>query len=492
MNTKILLFVIFNIVIGNLQYSQNITNTLGTSGTFTLKDNAITYLSLSQSTGYLSLNRSFVMPYTTGATVGVIYKGADRFMHNYGTENTFLGVISGNFTMTGGSNTAIGSGSMFFNSTGFSNTAIGRNSLNLNSTGSYNTASGSFTLYNNQAGWNNTAVGMNSLYYNNASSNTAVGSNSLYTNNTGTENTSVGMQSSFWNDWGSYNTAMGFKSLFWNNGNFNTAIGRTSLYSNTTGIENTAVGNNSLYSNTVNSGNTAVGYNSLFASTGWQNTAVGHHSLQLNTTGNYNTALGYNAGSIVTTGYNLTLIGIDANPSTGTANDQVTLGNGFVTSLRCNVQTITSLSDARDKKNISELSLGLDFITKLHPRQFNWDKREWYDDNISDGSKMKDAPTAGFIAQELDSAQTTAGADWLNLVLKDNPEKWEATYGNLLPVMVKAIQELKAENDELKSSNEKLAAEVESLNILGQKLAKLEQMVNELSSAKNTSLSQIK
>ena len=38
-------------------------------------------------------------------------------------------------------------------------------------------------------------------------------------------------------------------------------------------------------------------------------------------------------------------------------------------------------------------------------------------------------------------------AEWLNLVLKDNPEKWEATYGNLLPVVVKAIQDLKTEKD---------------------------------------------
>ena len=45
---------------------------------------------------------------------------------------------------------------------------------------------------------------------------------------------------------------------------------------------------------------------------------------------------------------------------------------------------------------------------------------------------MKEEPTAGFIAQELDEAQTTGNAEWLNLVLKDNPEKWEATPGNLL------------------------------------------------------------
>ena len=56
---------------------------------------------------------------------------------------------------------------------------------------------------------------------------------------------------------------------------------------------------------------------------------------------------------------------------------------------------------------------------------------------------MQETPTAGFIAQELDEAQTTANTEWLNLVLKDNPEKWEATPGNLLPIMVKAIQELK-------------------------------------------------
>jgi hypothetical protein len=470
MKTKTLFILICNLVICNLAISQNITNTLGSSGVFTLKDNVTTYLSLSQSSGNLSLNRSMVLSGTTSSTVGVIYKGTERFLHNYGTDNTFLGIVSGNFTMTGGSNTAIGSGSMFFNTTGFSNTALGRNSLNSNNSGNYNTASGSYSLFSNLSGWNNTALGVNSLYYNNAHSNTAVGSNSMFTNNTGTENTAVGMQSLLWNDWGSYNTALGFKSLFWNNGNYNTAVGRTSLYSNTTGTENTAVGNNSLYSNTVNSGNTAVGYNSLFANTGWQNTAVGHHSLQVNTTGNYNTALGYNAGSIVTTGLNLTLIGIDANPTTGTANDQITLGNGFVNSLRCNVQTITSLSDMRDKKNIKELSLGLDFITKLHPRQFNWDKREWYDDNVSDGSKMKEAPTAGFIAQELDSAQTTAGAEWLNLVLKDNPDKWEATYGNLLPVMVKAIQELKTENDELK---DKLAKFEEMQNVMAGEIEKM-------------------
>ncbi len=69
---------------------------------------------------------------------------------------------------------------------------------------------------------------------------------------------------------------------------------------------------------------------------------------------------------------------------------------------------------------------------------------------------MKEDPTAGFIAQELDEAQTTENAEWLNLVLKDNPEKWEATPGNLFPVLVKAVQELNEENQKLKIKNQNL------------------------------------
>jgi hypothetical protein len=117
---------------------------------------------------------------------------------------------------------------------------------------------------------------------------------------------------------------------------------------------------------------------------------------------------------------------------------------------------------------------------KIKPRQFNWDKREWYENNKSDGSKMKETWTAGFIAQELDQAQTSQGAEWLNLVLKDNPDKLEATPGNLFPIMVKAIQDLKAENDALKK-------DIESLKFMNDKLVKLEQKVDELMNVKHTS-----
>jgi small nuclear ribonucleoprotein (snRNP)-like protein len=90
---------------------------------------------------------------------------------------------------------------------------------------------------------------------------------------------------------------------------------------------------------------------------------------------------------------------------------------------------------------------------------------------------MKEEPTAGFIAQELDEVQTKENAEWLNLVLKDNPEKWEATPGNLLPIIVKAIQDLKKENDELKSTNVELTSKLskfeQTLNLLVAEIEKL-------------------
>ncbi|MEO8512977.1 MAG: tail fiber domain-containing protein [Ignavibacteria bacterium] len=413
MKTKIFVIIICNLIIccasGELLIAQSINGKLGSGGQFIIRDTTNTFLTLSQSTGELSLNRSLLLPVTTqNSQLGSIFKGTVRFLHNFSpttAPNTFLGLNSGNFTMNGAGsqssyNTGIGANSLGNLTTGYENSALGQTTLNSNTTGYENSAFGSFSLGTNSTGYQNSA------------------------------------------------------------------FGRRSMNNNSTGNQNSAFGYNALYSNF----------------TGFQNTAIGYNSL-VNNSGNYNTALGYNSGSTITTGANLTCIGTDAAPTTPTAIDQVTLGNGFVNSLRCNVQTITSLSDKRDKKNIKELSLGLDFITKLKPRQFNWDKREWYDDNTSDGSKMKETPTAGFIAQELDEVQTSQNADWLNLVLKDNPEKWEATYGNLLPVMVKAIQELKAENDELK---DKLANFEQTQSMLVSEIEKLKAKDNETREVKLT------
>ena len=49
--------------------------------------------------------------------------------------------------------------------------------------------------------------------------------------------------------------------------------------------------------------------------------------------------------------------------------------------------------------------------------------------------------------------------DVLDLVLDDNPDRLEAKYANLLPVAIKAIQELSSQIDELKAEIQTLKGE---------------------------------
>ena len=49
---------------------------------------------------------------------------------------------------------------------------------------------------------------------------------------------------------------------------------------------------------------------------------------------------------------------------------------------------------------------------------------------------------SGFIAQELLEAAGEDGNQVLDLVYQANPERLEARYGNLIPSMVKSIQQL--------------------------------------------------
>ena len=170
------------------------------------------------------------------------------------------------------------------------------------------------------------------------------------------------------------------------------------------------------------------------------NTFVGHNAGGGNVAGEVNTYIGMNAGANMTTGgYNICL-GYAANSSSNTSTGQCTLGDANIGNLRCNDTSISSLSDRRDKTDIVDLPVGLDFINSVRPVKFKWQTRE--------GTPAKDGKIrAGFIAQELQEAQS--GSEYLNLVMDENPEKLEAKQGKLIPVLVKAIQELSAQNEAL-------------------------------------------
>jgi hypothetical protein len=161
-----------------------------------------------------------------------------------------------------------------------------------------------------------------------------------------------------------------------------------------------------------------------------ENTSFG---ISTNTSGTNNTCIGYSAGSTLTTGSNNLILGANASSSTPIVSNEITLGNNSITTLRCQAQTITSLSDARDKTNVAPLAVGMDFLQKLNPVSFDWSMR--------DGSRIGD-PDFGFLAQELQQAQTEYGKTVPNLVFDKNPDRMEASYAALIPIMVKAIQDL--------------------------------------------------
>ncbi len=101
-------------------------------------------------------------------------------------------------------------------------------------------------------------------------------------------------------------------------------------------------------------------------------------------------------------------------------------------------------SDRRLKENITPTHFGLADLMKVQTVDYNF---------ITDEAKTVQT---GFIAQDLDTvypdAVTEGGDD-----AKTKP--WSVDYGRLTPLLVKSIQDLKAENDALKADNEAIKAQ---------------------------------
>lgn len=287
-----------------------------------------------------------------------------------------------------------------------------------------------------------TPTSYGSVYGRTASNNTSLGFIAANSNTTGTYNTAIGYAALYSNQTSFGNVAVGVNSLYSSTANANTAVGYYASSSNTTGSSNVAVGYSALLNNQTAYSTTAIGAQALLQFTsGYSNTAVGTSALSALTSGSDNVAVGEQAGFNLSSGSNNIIIGRGAESSSSSVSNQITLGNSSITTIRAQVTSITSLSDARDKKNIESLTVGLDFVDKLNPVKFDWDMR--------DGGKV-DVPDTGFIAQDLVKLEDDSGlADYLKLTYRDNPDKLEASYGRLVPILVKAIQELSVKVNKL-------------------------------------------
>ena len=98
-------------------------------------------------------------------------------------------------------------------------------------------------------------------------------------------------------------------------------------------------------------------------------------------------------------------------------------------------------SDARIKEDVAPIRSGLDIVEKLNPVTYRY-KEDW--------SKDQSVQT-GFIAQELLTALD--GEVYVDGVVQQGGEYMSVAYQNLIPVLTKAIQELKAEFDAYKLSH---------------------------------------
>lgn len=418
-----------------------------------------------------------------------------------GVSNTFIGTSAGSLSVGGLENVAVGYNSLTRNTTGEYNVALGSNSLSFNTTGGYNIAVGSASLNYNSTGYLNVAVGDLSLSGNSSGyRNTAVGSSSLFNNSNGFENAAVGYVALYSNTTGTSNTAAGAYSLYSNTtGIGNTASGYKVNYSNTTGANNTAMGYQALYSATIANSNSVFGYQAgYFNVSGGANTLMGYKA-GYNATSVDNSIFGYDAGSTfgnnsenscfgsyaghnLTGGNKNTFIGRLADESIAGGvvsnssalgynalvnnNNMVRIGNTSITSIGGQVGW-TNFSDGRIKKDVQENVPGVEFINLLRPVTYHFDMKK---ENELLGSKdttnwdgkfdIEKIQFSGFIAQEVNSAAEKIGYDFSGV--DKSGTLMALRYSEFVVPLVKAVQELSAENDTLKS---RLDAIESALNI---------------------------
>ena len=267
------------------------------------------------------------------------------------------------------------------------------------------------------------------------------------------------------------------------------AIGGAAMQSNTTGAHNTAVGTYALDANTTADQNTSVGYGSLSdCTTGANNTAMGDRAGENLTTGSSNTFIGHLAGGVGTvtgsdnttlggsagknlsSGSNNLLLGHDAGLSGSpggpidTESNEIVLGDENITAAHVQVDW-TVASDKRDKTDVEPMPMGLDFVNKLEPVTYKWDKRSNYVEKgedfnhiVPDGSHKEDWLDVGFLAQDVEKLESEYGyniSDKSNLTttLSDDGNQYGLKYNKFVPMLVKAVQELSAQVEELKSNS---------------------------------------
>jgi hypothetical protein len=95
--------------------------------------------------------------------------------------------------------------------------------------------------------------------------------------------------------------------------------------------------------------------------------------------------------------------------------------------------TISAISDQRLKENVQDLDVGLDAVMSLRPRKFDWKEGK--------GKDIKG--DRGWIAQEFEQVFPDMIDEWRD-PSPEGEEPYKSVRADLIPVLVKAIQEQQA------------------------------------------------
>lgn len=262
--------------------------------------------------------------------------------------------------------------------------------------------------------------------------NTSISGKAIFNNGSGivprTFNNNFGVR-------GVNNTANGVDALVNNtSGDSNTGIGAGTLETNTSGYGNTALGRNSLNLNTDGYWNSAIGLSALRNNgSAHSNTAIGTGALESNVSGNLNTGIGRNALNSNVSFSNCSGLGYNAQVS---GSNQIRIGDTNITSVTCQTN---AWSDQRDKADIRNTVLGLDFVKSLRPVDFKWDFREDYRAEMPI-APSEDATEEEKAAYEIAKAQWLENSKWANLV-HDGTHKRNRFHHGLIAQEVKALIE---------------------------------------------------
>jgi Chaperone of endosialidase len=378
------------------------------------------------------------------------------YSNTAGAQNHFSGTQTGYLNTTGSKNHFVGYQAGFNNSTGQNNHFEGFGAGSYNTTGSNNYFAGFQAGYSNNTGGNNHFSGYQAGYANTSGlSNTFIGNQSGYSNSNGSGNNFIGFKSGYSNTSGISNTYLGFQSGFANNGSGNVFIGYQAG-AQATGVSNKLIISNSQTSNPLISGDfvfNAVYLNGYAEINGAAkvkgelvlNRADANDSYVMDIENGMNEqTVQYNQRDVSSIFWTQTTHE-DASPASSflklhyfsnTLSDVgLTLyGSGDAQLFG----TLTEISDARYKKNISSLTGAVNKIQKLRGVSYNW-----IDEQKGKGEQI------GFIAQEVEQV-------FPQLVKTDEKGNKSVAYAHIVPVLVEAIKDQQQQIDELKKAIEAL------------------------------------